>query len=171
MAETENNITKLVRALVEPAQGVENALQQLLTERLIDTAVGYQLDILGKIAGQTRDGLDDETYRRYIRARIAANNSDGNVEDLIKVADLVIYDDAALYEVNTHRIATVVLRLKDKAISQTLADSLIRFLRDTVSGAVRVILEYSDQAPSTWFKWDTTGKGWDTGSRFIDAKD
>lgn len=170
MSDTPNNITKLLRALTAPVQALEDMLQQLMSERSIDTAVGKQLDVIGRLAGQPRLGLDDETYRRYIRARIAAHNSDGTTEDLITVATLIVYDDDATYEVDNHGNGSVIVRVRNIAISQALADILISFLKAAVSGGVRVILEYSHLPPATWFKWDTPGRGWDTGSPFLDAK-
>src|SRR5687768_16247400 len=95
-----NNIEKLLAVSVAPAQDLENCLQQLRLYRFVDTAEGDQLDIIGRIVGLDREGLDDDDYRRYIRARIAANNSNGTIEDLLTVAFLVVYDADAHYEVD-----------------------------------------------------------------------
>jgi hypothetical protein len=165
-----NNIEKLLGILIEPSQSVEDALQQLMYYRFVDTAVGAQLDIIGRIVGQSRDGLSDDDYRRYIRARVAVNNSNGTFKDLLTVAFLVVYDETAYFEATNSGIATVILRVRGIAISQALAQILITFLGDTVAAGVRVILEYSDQNPSTWFQWDTVGRGWDNG-KFVDALD
>ncbi len=165
-----NNIEKLLAVVVSPAQGVEDALQQLKSERFVDTAVGSQLDIIGRIVGQDREGMTDTDYRRYIRARIATNNSDGTIEELITVAFLVVNDVAATFEIDNQGIATVVLRVTGLAVSDALSDVLIKFLGAAVSAGVRIILESSAEAPSTWFQWDTVGKGWDNG-KLIDAKD
>lgn len=170
MSITGNNIEKLVATLATPFQSLENALQQLLTERSVDTAVGAQLDVIGKLVGQPRNGLVDADYRRYVRARVATNRSTGVVDDLINITELIVYDDDAYIKVESQSIATVVLRVEDLAITTGVANILIDFLNDAVSAGVRVILEYSDQAPATWFKWDTAGRGWDNG-KFIDAKD
>lgn len=56
----------------------------------INTAVGYQLDIIGKYAGVTRDGysfsgpmtLDDEDYRKIIKLKIIKNNSGSSLYDI-----------------------------------------------------------------------------------------
>ena len=56
----------------------------------IDTAVGYQLDIIGKYAGVTRDGysfsgpmtLNDEDYRKIIKLKIIKNNSGSSLYDI-----------------------------------------------------------------------------------------
>src|SRR5262245_2616348 len=64
----DSNTQKALRALLAPAASLEHALQQLLTERNVNTAIGAQLDLIGKIVGRPRAGVaDDEIYRRYIR--------------------------------------------------------------------------------------------------------
>src|SRR5690242_14038772 len=120
-----NNTEKLVATLATPFQSIENMLQQLLTERSIDTAVGAQLDVIGRIVGQPRNGLDDESYRRYCRARIATNNSEGVMENLITVTDLIVYDDDAYYQIDNQGVACVVLRIQDLSITEDLADIII----------------------------------------------
>ncbi len=129
--------------LVGPAQPLEDALWQLLVERQIDTAIGVQLDKLGKIVGERRLGRDDETYRRLIRARISTNNSDGLVEDLIQVAGAVLNDPTATPEVVTEGIAAAVLRVQGVVIDNDTANVLIDLLSEAIVAGVRMILEYS----------------------------
>lgn len=162
-----NNTEKLVANLATPFQSLEAALQQLLTERSIDTAVGAQLDVIGRIVGQPRNSLDDETYRRYCRARIATNKSNGTIENLITVTNLVVYDDDAYYEIDNQGAAAVVVRINDISITADLANIVIKFLQDTVSAGVRVILEYGISDPNNWFRLDS-GPGLDQG-HFVGA--
>ncbi len=154
MADPENNIRKLLRIYCAPMQALEDCLQQMLTERSVGTAVGAQLDLVGKIVGQDRIGLDDDAYRRYIRARISANKSDGLIEDLILVAKLLIDDLVASIVIDNQGIATVVLRVEDLPVSEALADILITFLLTTKAGGVRVILESSAEAVVDWLVLD-----------------
>lgn len=165
-----NNIEQLLGAILAPAQDVENALQQMALYRFVDTAEGAQLDIIGRIVGQEREGLTDTDYRRYIRARIAANNSNGTIEDVLTVAFLVVYDNTLDYIVDNQGVACLVLRIENGTLTDNLANILIKFLGNTVSAGVRVILEYSTVAPAQWFVWDTPGSGWDNG-KFINAID
>lgn len=165
-----NKNEKLIANLATPFQSIETALQQLLTERSIDTAIGAQLDVIGRLVGQPRNGLDDETYRRYCRARIATNKSNGTIENLITVTELIVYDDDGYYEIDNQGVAAVVVRVQNLSITEELADVLIAFLKDTVSAGVRVILEYFETTPGNTFKWDTPGRGWDSGCPFFDAK-
>lgn len=163
-----NKIEQLLSVLIAPAQAIEDTAQQMLTERYVDTAVGAQLDIIGRIVGQDRDGLVDDDYRRFIRARIAANDSDGTIEDLILISFLIVYDGNVTYTVDNQGVAGVMMRLTGAAVADVNADILIKFLDRAVSGGVRVVLEYSDQPPSTWFRWDV-GPGWDAGVLVTDT--
>jgi hypothetical protein len=75
----------LVRELAGEVQEVENALWGMVAQTSIDTAEGVWLDRLGAIVGEAREGATDTDYRKYIRARIAANGSASVVEDVLSV--------------------------------------------------------------------------------------
>ncbi len=77
---------------IDQIQLVENALFQLATLRTIDTGAGEQLDGIGRIVGQERQGLSDADYKPLLRARIRANNSEGTGPDLIAVAAAALDD-------------------------------------------------------------------------------
>jgi hypothetical protein len=162
---SDNNITLLLRALVGPIQAAEDALQQLLTERTIDTSIGAQIDVIGKLVGEARAGLDDETYRRHVRARISANRSTGRVSDVLKVADLVVYDDLAYLRVIQYGQAAFVLRVED-IIVDDITTSLVRFMRQTTAAGVRAVVETWPLAEAAMFTCDGPGE---TGLGFGDA--
>ena len=157
-----NNVVKLLTALLTPINDLEQVMLALLTERSIDTAVGAQLDVIGRIVGQPRQGLDDDTYRRYCRARVVTNRSSGVVEDLIKVADLVVFNATATYIVKNEGPATVRLRVDGIAITDDLATILYKFERAAASGGVRIVVQWGSSAPAGWFKFDS-GPGLDVG--------
>jgi hypothetical protein len=157
-----NNVVKLLTALLTPINDLEQVMMAVLTQRNIDTAVGAQLDIVGKVVGQSRQGLDDDTYRRYCRARVVANRSSGVTEDLIKVADLIVYDDDATYIVKNEGTATVRLRVDGIAITDDLATVLYKFERASASGGVRIVVQWGRSVPSALFRFDS-GPGFDVG--------
>ena len=157
-----NNIEKLLSIIVSPSQGVEDALQQLKTQRFVDTAVGSQLDIIGRIVGQEREGLTDDDYRRYIRARIAVHNSNGWAEDLLTVAYLVVYDPNAVLTLTQEGTATARLMVSGVTMTSDLAAILFKFLTSAVSSGVRIVLEWLPSTPSGIFKLDV-GPGFDQG--------
>ncbi|MBV1928695.1 MAG: DUF2612 domain-containing protein [Gammaproteobacteria bacterium] len=71
------NVVNLLKSFLENIQLVEDVYQDLNTNRSITTAVGVQLDNIGTIVGEARQGLEDDPYRRAINLRIGINNSDG----------------------------------------------------------------------------------------------
>jgi len=149
-----NRITQFLLALINPIQAVEEGFQDLLTERAIDTAFGAQLDQLGVIVNQPRDGLSDDDYRRFIRARVAANRSSGVTEQLIRIAQLLVGDLLATYQMVLWGTASYALRILNHATEENLADIIIGFLDDASAGGVRPILESCSQPPSTWERFD-----------------
>ncbi len=157
------NVQKFLGAILATFQSCENALQQLLLQRSVDDAAGNQLDLIGKLVGRARGGLDDDTYRRHIRAQIVANKSDGITQDLITIADLIVYDDDARYIVTNYGTGGVHVRVADIALTYELAKTLVPFLRQAASGGVRVVLEFSTLAPEDTFSCsEGPGPGYDT---------
>ncbi len=144
------NYVALLDALVSPIQEAEDAMWQLYSERWIDTAEGDQLDNLGTIVGRDRGGLDDDDYRAYLRAQVAANRSNGTVADLIAIARLVIDDEDAGVLIEPQYPAGVVMRIEDVASIEARMDALITFLRAAKSAGVRIILEYWTHATETF---------------------
>ncbi len=135
------NVEKLITVLVTPFQDLEDTLQQLLTERQIDTAVGVQLTAIGKLVGRDRNGVtDDEVFRRQVRAQIATNKSDGVTEDLITIATLIVDDDSAVYVVHNTGIASVSFSVEGVVPDADTIAVLISFLKKAVSAGVRIIL-------------------------------
>ncbi len=83
-------IESLLGSFSPQIQELENVFFDLLEKRSIDTAEGYQLDQLGKIVGQARQGMSDEEYRIRLKARIIQNTSFGEPERLITIFDMIL---------------------------------------------------------------------------------
>ena len=82
-------IQGLLYSFVLQHQGMEDALKQMLEDRTIDTAVGMQLDGIGFIVGEDRQGRTDDVYRIALKARIGRNTSEGTPEDILNVFNLL----------------------------------------------------------------------------------
>lgn len=79
-------LAALINACTSETQNVENALWQLVSERSIDTAVGEQLNVIGRVVGQDRaTSTNDAEYRVLLKARVIANRSSGSVRDILAV--------------------------------------------------------------------------------------
>ncbi len=150
-----------LRALIHPLQAIEDVAWQLYTERFIDTAIGAQLDLIGRIVGQPRLGYLDDDYRRLCRARIIVNRSNGNIPDLLTVVTAVVNDPAAVIIVEPQYPGCIVFRINNVAVTAAVADLVIALLRKAASGGVRVIFESTEHTEATTFSFfeDPTGVG------------
>jgi hypothetical protein len=146
-----NNIEKLLTALLAPLQDVENCLQQLATERDVDSAIGAQLDVVGNIVGQDRLGYDDDLYRRFVRARVSANRSKGRISDIYRVIDLLVYDDDATYVLNNTGIASFELSIQGVTLDAAVGIAMMQVMRDVPSAGVRMVVDFSTVAPASTF--------------------
>lgn len=138
--------------LATPAQEIEDTLVDLLG-RSIDTSVGYILDTIGKIVGQARNGLSDDDYRPYLRARIATNRSGGTTENLIRIARLVVnVFDTTMQVVIQNWGAGALIALIDKLVlTDALRVAALAFLQQGASDGVRVIFQNVTVTPSQTF--------------------
>lgn len=74
---------------ISEIRALENAIWQVILLRFPDNAGTEQLDVLGRIVGQDRDGLTNADYLLRIKARIRANGSFGTGADVIAVLKLI----------------------------------------------------------------------------------
>lgn len=144
-------VESLLRILATPGQPLESALWQLLTQRSVANSLGVQLDAIGTIVGQPRGGTDDETYRVFLRARIAANRSRGTVEDILRVLNLILLDDSVQIEVQTIGPAFVEVRLTNVTTTDAVATLTAAFTQKSVSAGVRAVVVSSAASAATAF--------------------
>lgn len=152
-------IAALVVALVAPVQEIEDALWQLLTERTVYTATGATLDAIGRLVGELRAGQDDDDYRRFVVARLFVNRSGGRVEDLIRVADLILHDVDARIEIEDVYPAAVFMRITSAQIDDDVAATLTRFLRKAKAAGVRLNVLTQSVDDADIFRMDGTAPG------------
>ncbi len=79
------NIGFWITALGAQLNDIDQAIGQLLTMLPLQGAAGAQLDALGGLLGQARDGLNDPTYQALLQAKIVQLRSQGSVENLIQI--------------------------------------------------------------------------------------
>lgn len=130
----------LLFSYLRRVQELEDAAFDLLIARLIDSATGNLLTVIGKIVGQSNEGSwDDDTYRLFITARIRVNQSNGHGDDVIDVLRLV---EAAAFSLREYYPATM---FADYATA-TAADPaiLIDLARGAKAAGVRLQLLYGD---------------------------
>lgn len=127
-------IAGLIMSFVAQHQGMEDAGQQLLTERLIDTAVGAQLDGFGSIVGELRQGRNDDDYRLALKARMGRNNSEGTPDDVINVFNLL----TGSTQTHLVEVAPAVITLTGNVDFSATAAAIKVFMQKVVAAGVRI---------------------------------
>lgn len=79
-------IVSLCKSWVAQAQALEDQAYTLQVQRAIATATGANLDVLGALVGQPREGRTDQHYRLWIEGRVLVNKSRGKTPQLIAIA-------------------------------------------------------------------------------------
>lgn len=87
----------LLSQIVGPLNTIEADADDLRDKRWIDTAVGAQLDGLGTIVGEARQGRNDDDYREALRFRVFINVSKGTPPDVIHALDYITKADDVQY--------------------------------------------------------------------------
>lgn len=149
-------LVALVMTLAAAVQEVEAALFDVIEQTAVGTAVGSWLDQLGNIVGEERGGVGDVLYRRYINARIAANGSEGTLENIIDVIEAWYgspFPDLRLAELGR---MNVEIDLADPDVTAESVDRLIKLLRDTRAAGVGIELFWQQDAGTKIFTFSSS---------------
>lgn len=86
------NLGKLMSIIDREFNELKTVMDKINRYRSIDNATGQTLDNIGQNVGQARGGMDDLLYRVYLKMRIRANLSGGEIETLNTVLTAVMGD-------------------------------------------------------------------------------
>lgn len=84
------NLVAVISSYLTQVQEIEDMLFDILA--IIEspwTQVGEQLDLIGRVVGQAREGRSDADYVPWLQARLLVNRSSGVPADFFSVAALV----------------------------------------------------------------------------------
>jgi len=104
--------TGTLYSFTQPAQDLENIMISMLNERGLTTSVGVNLDRIGQIVGQDRQGNNDEDYLSIIGAQIAENNSDGTADELLSISKVLLGDQFISIEIKEGFPATAIIDIE-----------------------------------------------------------
>ena len=79
------NIDAFIKAFGAQLNDLDEYFGQLLTQLILPNAEGVQLDKIGDVLDQGRNGLGDDDYKTLLQARIIQYQSMGTAEDLIQL--------------------------------------------------------------------------------------
>ncbi|MEY4581290.1 MAG: hypothetical protein RL701_5993 [Pseudomonadota bacterium] len=151
-------ISAITRIKAGRKQQLENVLWEIYEQLDLSQAVGAQLDRLGAIVGEPRNGRSDSRYRLWIRARARVNRSAGRPDDSLQVARLLIESDATVEYVDIpDRDAEMEIRISGSSLDMTEIAAILDAVRPAGVGS-SVITDVGANA----FRFDA-GPGWDVG--------
>lgn len=135
-------------------QDLEDAIWTLFGRLDLTTASGVQLDGIGRIVGEPREGKDDATYLVHITAKIGVNTSEGDIETVLTIWGIIVQCcDVQLIEAFP---AAIMLYLTIPLDSDAFAQVVLDLLQGVVGGGIKVeFIEVYD--PDEAFGFDTSG--------------
>lgn len=87
-----------IESFLTEFEELETSRLQLLNERLLNSAVGSQLDDIGEIVGQLRpNGASDDLYILYIRSKIIQNRIAQTAEETLELISFMLGGLAVRY--------------------------------------------------------------------------
>lgn len=87
-----SNIGRLMAVIELEMQEIRDTLKTIELYRLIDNATGVTLDNIGKNVLQERGAMDDVRYRMFLKVKIRANRSGGQIDTLNEIIDALLDD-------------------------------------------------------------------------------
>lgn len=148
------NFLQLLGAPIKQVQDLETAFQQLLTLRALPNATGGQLDVIGAILTQPRNGQTDNLYRKYLQARILLNRSSGTIEQILEIFGLIT--SSAAVQIKEFQPAAFELHLYGAAITPPEVALYTTILNQARSAAVGAQFHWTEYTPATTFTLDGT---------------
>jgi hypothetical protein len=145
------NIERIANALAKQIQDLEDANWQLHTERKLSTAVGAQLDILGDLVGQARDGATDAAFRVAIAARLKLNLCSGTVDELNTILSLILSPDV-VWSLTELPKAALRFEFFNIATEAEIAQ-ITRIIRSARAAGVRTVVTHSFDSKAETFSF------------------
>lgn len=87
------NLQELIKVYTSQIQELETVFFDLLNNRTINNSSGQQLDNVGTLIDQDRLGYDDTTYLGLIYNKISQINSEGTIEELLSIFNILMNAD------------------------------------------------------------------------------
>ncbi len=149
-------IEALLDLYVDQVQEIEVALYDVITETVLSTAIGTQLDNLGAVVNAERQGLSDADYRTVIRARIRVNLSSGTAADLIAITALLIPSTATI-ELIEYFPAELKIYVAGEGLQGTDPFIVAAYLGEGRAAGVRLVFEYIENDATDSFTMSDEG--------------
>lgn len=165
------NWEALLGAIAEQAQNLETVGEQLATLPSIADSVGAQLDNIGDLIGEPRQGFSDAVYRLHLTARVFLNKGSGTIPEILRMFATILEAPEGLRLVERFPAAFELHTEDAVAVPNDTAGYLARFLTEARAAGVASRFFWSAVAPELAFGFeDSDGLGFDDGE-FIGVRD
>lgn len=155
-----------LKSYLRQVQLLDDAIYDVIVARLIDRAVGAQLDQIGRLVGERRKDRDDPTYRIFIRARILINRSNGTTPELLAILALVTETHFTFAE---YQPATWGIEFDEEPEYDPLL--LYTMLHQAKAGGVNLHFVSPTTTEDMQFRWSSVGDVNDPDQGYGDAAD
>lgn len=132
-------VRAIVIALMRHIQRLEDVTFDLYLGRWIETGRGAVLDLIGRIIDEARQGIEDEAYRGFLRAKVRALRSTALLSELVKIAAL-IQGDSLPVRAKEFYPAAVELEPREEVIQNPIRVG--RMLKKATAGGVALRFVY-----------------------------
>lgn len=150
----QQNVVSFLSCFTASVADIQTAFDQLGSARSLADSEGAQLDVIGDIVGQPREGRTDALYRLAIQARIKLNKSSGTVEDLYTIIGLLLTTGSM--ELIDFPPAGFVLRVTGEAFDEDTFALVARVFHQARAAGVNGQLQAPFAADANTFTLDGT---------------
>lgn len=156
-------IKGLLRAFARQLDEVQWFLNEVTINHTINEAEGVQLDGIGSIVSMSRQDalslstsstvMDDETYRNWLKYKIAINTSAGTYDDITNAIKMLIGENNVTYKESPMYPATAIFDITDLEYKDVLAVALLQKIK--AAGVKLTFTIYDDFQTSMYIDGST----------------
>jgi hypothetical protein len=147
-------IAAFLTALGAQLQELESAYWTILLKMYLDAAEGVNLDVLGRIVGETRVGREDDDYRIAIRARIKMNQCSGTIPQLLEILNILY--PRGLFVFEERPPASFRIFLNGLNPTYPIVEYFDRVIRECKAGGVGFGWHHTDNTVGRTFRFSSS---------------
>ena len=146
----------VLKAAADQSDDLEAAAFEVRDEFWLDTAEGVQLNVIGDIQKESRQGRNDTDYRAAIKVRITVNNGSGESETFYTAL-------TQIYGATYARLQNIRSATLDIYVDIEISADDFQALERIAAAGVQLLVHWWDNTITPFmFDGPSPGKGWDS---------